>query len=163
MKCLVTKLKEGINKAGLPVLNMDTHFEDLNLIKTYVANATTGLITHDPDWIWLAGVETPIRNDGDIIGVKMPTFPSGTVRVVAIYCFSEYDDTQDIHTLNTDYGEGGRVVLMLSSAVAHDYIRIGADVKYITVRVTGEENTDIGDFITANTILQLEKLDVDNV
>ena len=163
MKCLVTKLKEGINKAGLPVLNIDTHLEDVTLTKTYVANGTTGIITHSSNWTNLAGVETPIRNDGDIIGVKMPTFPSGTVVAVAIYCFSEYDDTQDIHTLNPDYGEGGRVIFMLSSAVTQDYVRIGTDVKYITVRVAGQESTDIGDFITANTIIQLQKLNVDNV
>ena len=158
MKCLVTKLPEGINKAGLPLFNMNTYFEDVSLTKTYTANAQTGVITHSNNWTWLAGVVTPTSNDGDIVGVKLASFSSDTIRVVAIYCFSEYDDVNNIHTLNTDYGDEGRIVFMVSGEKLLDYVNIGTDVKYITVRVGGHKGSDIGDFINANTILQLERI-----
>ena len=158
MKCLVTKLPEGINKAGLHVFNMNSYFEDVSLTKTYTANGQTGVITHGNDWTWLAGVVTPISNDGNIVGVKLASFSYGTIRVVAIYCFSEYDDVNNIHTLNTDYGDEGRIAFMISGEKLLDYVNIGTDVKYITIRVGGQADSDIGDFINANTILQLERI-----
>jgi hypothetical protein len=153
MDCIVEKLKETINISNLPVFESGK-VEKIDLVATYTANSDTGIINHSDDWKHLAGVVNPISNSGSIKIILNQDIPNTIVNLVAIYVFSEYDDVTGVHTLNTNYGDNGRIIMYFGSQQIFEPTAIlGADAKFITVRVSAA-SSDLTDFIAQNVVLQ---------
>lgn len=154
MDCIVNTLKEIINIPDLPVFESGK-VENLVLTATYTANATTGIIYNDNNWTNLAGVVNPISNGESIKMLLNQDISNTQISLVAIYAFSEYDDVAGIHTLNTNYGENGRIIMYFrSEQIFEPIVALGDDVKFITVRVAAPSGINISDYIAHNVVLQ---------
>ena len=154
-RCKVNQLRETINKAGL---NKFLEYENVVLTKSYTANGSTGKISHMDAWTWLAGLKTPLDNTEGKIKEIVASFTKTTSAPythVYVFAFSEYNESENIYTLNTNYGTGGKI-----TCEPNDVIEIGSDVKYMTVRVESGSSApyNVEDYFDLESTISIAKI-----